>query len=54
MPVNHQTYEQAQLFAAQAGKLGASIIVFSLMDTACPWLGIDRDQTLTQLRSIKV
>ena len=54
MLVNNETYEQAQLFAAQAGKLGVSIIVFSLIDTACLWLGIDRDQTLTQLRSIKV
>lgn len=54
MLVNNDTYEQAQLFAAQAGKLGVSIIVFSLIGTACLWLGIDRDQTLTQLRSIKI
>lgn len=54
MLVNNETYEQAQLFAAQAGRLGVSIIVFSLIDTACLWLGIDRDQTLARLRSIKV
>lgn len=51
---NNETYEQAQLFAAQVGKLGVSIIVFTLLDTACLWLGIDRDQTLAQLRRIKV
>jgi hypothetical protein len=53
MLVNDDTYQQAQLFAAQAAKLGISIIVFNLIDTAYLWLGIDRDQTLTRLRSIK-
>jgi hypothetical protein len=54
MLVNGDTYEQAQLFAAQAAKLGMSIIVFNLIDTACLWLGIDRDTTRAQLDSIRI
>jgi hypothetical protein len=54
MLVNSDTYEQAHLFAAQAARLGVSIIVFNLLDTACLWLGIDRDATRAQLDSISI
>jgi hypothetical protein len=39
--VSNDAYDRAQRFAAQVERYGKSVIIFSSLDVACTWLGVD-------------
>ncbi len=49
--VNNETYERALVFMKEVEGYGVKVIVFSMLDVACTWLGLDvgvvRNELLT-------
>ena len=50
--VASETWEQAKVFEKEAKKHGITIITFSLLESACDWLGIDRKMAADCLKEI--
>lgn len=51
--VNKETYERALVFLKEVEGYGVKVIVFSTLDVACTWLGLDVNVARRQLQTIR-
>ncbi len=51
--VNKETYERALVFLKDVEGYGVKVIVFSSLDIACTWLGLDVNVARTQLQILQ-
>lgn len=52
--VNKETYERALAFLKEVKGYGVKVIVFSTLDVACTWLGLDVNVARDQLKVLRV
>jgi hypothetical protein len=51
--VSHDTWDKAQLLAKQAQEYGVTVIIFSSLQVACLWLGLDPGLTQARLDALR-